>query len=160
MKHIKGNAINIMLQTPHSVLFHQVNCQGVMGSGLALEIKKRFPKHYQDYKEHCTFGSCLGENVVTYIAGTNKVVVGVFGQEDYGKGERHTNYSALIIGISNEIQRMRYTVSYTKRVYILPKYIGCGLGGGDWAIVEQLLLDLEKVHNIELICVEYEGELK
>jgi O-acetyl-ADP-ribose deacetylase (regulator of RNase III) len=158
MRHIKGNAINIMLQTPHSVLFHQVNCQGVMGSGIALEIKKRFPQHYKDYKEYCAYGSCLGQNVLTYVDETSNAVVGVFGQQYYGKGKRHTNYSALIMGISSEISRMRYTRN--KPTYILPKYIGCGLGGGDWAIVEQLLLDLEKVHNIEFTCVEYEGELK
>jgi O-acetyl-ADP-ribose deacetylase (regulator of RNase III) len=30
-----------------------VNCNGVMGKGIALAFKKRYPKMYQDYKEKC-----------------------------------------------------------------------------------------------------------
>ncbi|NSW76998.1 MAG: macro domain-containing protein [Candidatus Atribacteria bacterium] len=34
-------------------LVNTVNCVGVMGKGLALEFKKRFPQMYEDYVERC-----------------------------------------------------------------------------------------------------------
>ena len=34
-------------------LVNTVNCAGVMGAGIALEFKRRFPEMYKDYKERC-----------------------------------------------------------------------------------------------------------
>lgn len=37
-----------------SVLVHACNAKGVMGSGIALEFKKRFPENFKEYHEYCT----------------------------------------------------------------------------------------------------------
>jgi len=34
-------------------LVNTVNCVGVMGAGIALEFKRRFPEYYEDYRERC-----------------------------------------------------------------------------------------------------------
>ena len=31
------------------IICHQVNCQGVMGSGVAKEVRERFPNVYEQY---------------------------------------------------------------------------------------------------------------
>lgn len=49
---IKGNIWN----TKCDVLVNTVNCQGVMGSGMALEARLRYPEMYQKYKEFCQKG--------------------------------------------------------------------------------------------------------
>lgn len=36
---------------PEIVICHQVNCQGVMGAGLAKQIRIRWPEVYVDYKK-------------------------------------------------------------------------------------------------------------
>ena len=49
-----------LFDTKANVILHQVNCQGVMGSGIAAEIKRRFPQAYEDYKtllEHYIFSN-------------------------------------------------------------------------------------------------------
>ena len=33
------------------IICHQVNCQGVMGSGVAKEVRERFPNVYEQYHE-------------------------------------------------------------------------------------------------------------
>ena len=48
-KKIKGNIFNSSAQ----VLVNTVNCVGVMGRGIALECKLRFPEMYMSYKEFC-----------------------------------------------------------------------------------------------------------
>jgi uncharacterized protein YwgA/O-acetyl-ADP-ribose deacetylase (regulator of RNase III) len=46
---IKGDIFQSGAQT----LVNTVNCVGIMGKGLALEFKKRFPGMYQDYVQRC-----------------------------------------------------------------------------------------------------------
>ena len=49
---IKGNLFN----TTCKVIVNTVNCEGVMGKGIALEMKLRFPDMYKKYKEVCDQG--------------------------------------------------------------------------------------------------------
>jgi uncharacterized protein YwgA/O-acetyl-ADP-ribose deacetylase (regulator of RNase III) len=58
VKVIKGDIFHSGAQT----LVNTVNCVGVMGKGLALEFKKRYPGMYQDYLQRCKNGKVrLGE---------------------------------------------------------------------------------------------------
>ena len=49
IKQIKGNIFNTKCQT----IVNTVNCVGVMGKGIALVHKLRYPEMYLEYKEHC-----------------------------------------------------------------------------------------------------------
>ena len=46
---IKGN----LLDSPAQVITNTVNTVGVMGKGIALEFKKRFPAMFDDYRTRC-----------------------------------------------------------------------------------------------------------
>ena len=39
-----------------TTLVNTINCVGVMGKGIALEFKKRFPEMYNDYIAKCKSG--------------------------------------------------------------------------------------------------------
>src|SRR5205085_7361708 len=43
-----------MFESQVQTLVNTVNCVGVMGKGIALEFKKRFPDMYEDYVARCT----------------------------------------------------------------------------------------------------------
>src|SRR5438445_1840827 len=45
-----------MFESEAQTLVNTVNCVGVMGAGIALEFKKRFPDYYQDYRARCELG--------------------------------------------------------------------------------------------------------
>jgi O-acetyl-ADP-ribose deacetylase (regulator of RNase III) len=49
IKFIKGNIFNSKCQT----IVNTINCVGVMGKGIALVYKLRYPKMFDEYKEHC-----------------------------------------------------------------------------------------------------------
>ena len=34
-------------------IVNTVNCVGVMGAGLAKQVKDRYPEHYEDYRDRC-----------------------------------------------------------------------------------------------------------
>ena len=50
---IKKVLIGNLFETDAQTLVNTVNCVGVMGKGIALEFKKRFPEMYNDYVERC-----------------------------------------------------------------------------------------------------------
>ena len=61
-----GNQVEVIkgdiFQSGAQTLVNTVNCVGIMGKGLALEFKKRFPGMYQDYVKRCKKGHVrLGE---------------------------------------------------------------------------------------------------
>ena len=45
-----------ILQSKAQTLINTVNCVGVMGKGIALEFKKRFPEMFEDYRQRCERG--------------------------------------------------------------------------------------------------------
>jgi O-acetyl-ADP-ribose deacetylase (regulator of RNase III)/uncharacterized protein YwgA len=45
-----------ILQSKAQTLVNTVNCVGVMGKGIALEFKKRFPEMFEDYRRRCERG--------------------------------------------------------------------------------------------------------
>jgi O-acetyl-ADP-ribose deacetylase (regulator of RNase III)/uncharacterized protein YwgA len=49
MKVLVGDILKSKAQT----LINTVNCVGIMGKGIALEFKKRFPEMFKDYAERC-----------------------------------------------------------------------------------------------------------
>ena len=154
---LKGNAIDFLESINgdrNVVLVHQVNCQGVMGSGIALEIKKRYPQHYHDYMN--TYSTYRDVGLLSRLVATDisasKAVVGIFGQQFYGsegEGKRYTNYAALLHGLT--------TISSSGDGWdiVIPKNIGCDRGGANWEFVEAFLKDLEDILKVNIYVVEY-----
>lgn len=55
VKTIQGDLFESQVQT----LVNTVNCVGVMGKGIALEFKRRFPDMYDDYVKRCEAGKLM-----------------------------------------------------------------------------------------------------
>lgn len=123
---------------------HGVNCMGVMGSGIAAQVRSRYPEVYQDYKEYCNSmdrGKLLG--TVQYVMLPDALVLNCFTQYRYGTERRHADYDAIRACFEN------INKSGLKQL-ALPK-IGCGLAGGDWNIVEKILLEtLTDLQEVEV----------
>ena len=43
-----------LFESKCTTLVNTINCVGVMGKGIALEFKKRFPEMYNDYVENAS----------------------------------------------------------------------------------------------------------
>ncbi len=134
MNVVKGN----LLEVTHGVLAHQVNCVGVMGAGVARQVADKYPVVYAEYKRLCRERSAnelLG--TVQIVQVNNLRIANVFGQRGYGRGQRHTNYVALRLALT----RLAETMMPGERISF-PYGIGCGLAGGDWDVVSQIIEDV------------------
>ena len=130
-----------ILTVEHGVIVHQVNCQGVMGAGLAKKIADKWPMVKRDYKSCVARAETnpefrlLGQVTVSYI-NENLAVASLFGQKAYGRksGTCYTHYRYLALALSNV---RRCAQAQDQQVY-LPHGSGCGLAGGDWHVVSAL----------------------
>lgn len=61
-KEVKGNIFNSKAQA----LVNTVNCVGVMGKGIALEFKRRYPIMFNEYKEICEIGKLRPGQILPY----------------------------------------------------------------------------------------------
>ena len=148
MKIIKGD----ILKMPNGLICHQVNCKGVMGGGLALQIKKKYPLVYQDYLRFCNENlyDVLGQTQIIEI-GREHYIANIFGQYDYGMEYRQTNYDMLRQSLGRAaLFAVNENVTY---VYI-PHGLGSVLAGGDWNVVTDIVLDIEEEYGIEFIAVK------
>lgn len=122
-----GNLLNVQ----KGIIVHQINCRYVMGSGLAAQIRKAYPKHYSDYMSQYAH---LGGLCITQI-NSDLYVIGIYGQDSYGRQGLHTDYAALekgMLSVSN------FSKEKGLPVY-LPFGIGCGLAGGNWKKVLRII---------------------
>lgn len=148
---VKGNIFNFIEEG--CILLHQVNCQGVMGGGIAKTIKELFPNVYSAYKEYCTYYNkkCLGDMFPVHIRFKSKnfTIGNCFGQEYYGRDKRYTDYEKL----RKSFEQVASDCDYSK--ILIPKYIGCGLAGGDWNIVSEIIGEVFKDHDV--LIVDFDG---
>lgn len=152
-----------VLNTDIKIIAHQVNCKGVMGGGLAKQIKDRYPQIYSDYKEfiqdyqECNCGaSPLGTVAIYHVSG--HVIWNVFGQEDYGTDKCYTDYDAIKKAFADGIENWRCSehCNWENQIPIaIPCYFGCGLGGGDWSIMKKVFEEIEKEQNVIFIAYKY-----
>lgn len=137
---------------------HQCNCQKTFGSGVALEVKKRYPEVYQADKD---FGVSSNPELYQMDA---KIILGrisyaktyfgtfynIYGQLTYGKGRRHTNYEAFFTGLERVREEM---VSRGQKSLGIPFKIGSDRGGADWSIIYAMIVSIFTDSGIDiLIC--------
>ncbi len=156
MKEIPGDILTpAPPDDPVTLVCHQVNCQGVMGSGLAKQIRERFPAVFELYSRKCAANALFGNKPSAMLGDIQCIplqkqagytVVNIFGQNRYGRDKRYTDYKALRRAFSTVAEMFP---GATVRV---PYKFGCGFGGGDWNTVLQIIKDeLEgKVREVEI----------
>jgi len=133
---IKGDLLDAFDRGEVDIIGHVVNCQSVMGSGIALAIKNRYPNVYKRYLD--SFPEALKEGVTKdLMLGHVEVIDGVanmYAQFKYGADKRHLNYGAISQCLSS-------LAMYGDKSYIFgfPYKMGCDRAGGDWSVVLEMI---------------------
>lgn len=153
---IKGN----LLKTPFQYIAHQVNCIGVMGAGVAKQIKEKERAVYDEYKKilnHKGAKHMLGKSWEVRCG--DKRYINIFGQYDCGHDKQQTNYEAFKSAFEHAINNIRLWEvhkDFTLTIAI-PYKIGCGLAGGDWNVISEILESIEKEQNVVFVAYDIEG---
>lgn len=151
IKHIKCD----IFKSGADVICHQVNCQGVMGSGIAKQVREKYPWVYGTYKEACSsdvpHSDLLGWALCVYI-NEKQIIANIFAQDKYGyEGKCYTDYNALKDGLENVKEW------YPKKTIAIPYLIGCHRGGGDWNVVHKMIEEVFADSDCKVLICEYNG---
>lgn len=157
LKHAKGNLLTMAANGQFDIIVHGCNCQNTMGSGIAKEIKQRFPLAF-DADMQATLKwrlpvAKLGN--FSYAAIRTKessfIIVNAYTQLHYlPRGIDHFDYESFQL----ILRKLEYLDTEGNTRFGFP-YIGMGLAGGDSIKITQMLSDFATRHDTTL--VEFEG---
>lgn len=150
-----------LLDAQTDVIAHQVNCQGVMGSGVAKQIKEKWPKVFEEYKCICkptkmvvsaspVLSRMLGMCQLVDRTGNNsgEFVANLFAQHDYGRDyKRYTNYEAIYVSLNSLKEQMdrEFLTSVA-----FPYKMSSDRGGADWDIILAMIKSVFKDTDITI----------
>lgn len=121
------------------ILVNPCNAVGVMGGGLALQFRKRYPSVYKSYVDYCKAGKlqpggihvCM---IMDRIAGKTgmRTIVNLATKDDWRECSQFK-------WVENGLRELfDYMTSSNITTVAIPA-LGCGLGGLDWRTVYQAI---------------------
>ncbi len=120
--------IGDIFKSKAQTLVNTVNCVGVMGAGLALEFKRRFPDMYEDYVDRCKAHKVkLGEPYL-YRRLTPPWILNFPTKDDWRSAARLED---IVRGL--EYLEQHYLEWGIASLAVPP--LGCGQGGLEWQVV-------------------------
>ncbi len=128
---VQGNLFDADVEA----IVNAVNCVGVMGKGIALEFKQRFPYNFIAYKAACDAGQLQLGRVFTYDNGASakpRYVVNFPTKNHWRDASRLRDIRSGLESLAGEIDRLKMSS-------IAIPALGCGLGGLDWLYVRKEL---------------------
>jgi O-acetyl-ADP-ribose deacetylase (regulator of RNase III) len=128
-KEIRGD----LFTTEDRYIMHGCNCQGVMGAGVALLVREKYPEAYEEYVKYCRsyddedlLGDCLGVTI-----NPKRTILNAFTQLYTGSGKQ-VSYDA----IDEVTKRLNTIIPHSD---ISMPMIGAGLAGGNWEIIRTII---------------------
>jgi hypothetical protein len=114
-------------------IIHCCNNRGKWGAGFVMSLSRKWPHVKDTYLR----GSMILGDVTLVQVTENTYVANIIGQNGYGRQRvRYVNYEAIRTGF----QKLR-PVILEMRASVHGPRLGSGLAGGEWSIIEQILIE-------------------
>ena len=128
---------DLLQQEDVDAIVNTVNCVGVMGKGIALQFRHKWPQNYAEYRAECAAGRVRPGTMFVHNSGglvkPNYIIN--FPTKDHWRGASELEYiSEGLVDLIAQVKRLNI------RSLAIPP-LGCGNGGLDWADVRPLIED-------------------
>jgi O-acetyl-ADP-ribose deacetylase (regulator of RNase III) len=123
-----------MFEAPVDVRVNTVNCEGVMGAGVALAFKNRYPDMFKDYQSACRDGRVRPGTLHVWKSLAGDWVINFPTKRDWRDPSRYEDILSGLDALRNYL-REQGPISVA-----LPA-LGCGHGGLDWGKVSSMIKD-------------------
>lgn len=125
-----------LFASPHRVLVHGCNAQGVMGGGVAWHVRDQFPEAYDQYRQQYLDQGELALGTIIPVETNGRIIVNAVTQQHFGAPPaRYVSYDAVSVAMAAVDAWCREN-GYAE--FAMPR-IGAGLGGGDWQVIESVV---------------------
>ncbi|KXJ33638.1 hypothetical protein AX282_09420 [Bacillus spizizenii] len=153
IKIVKGN----ILDASEDIIVQQVNCKGVMGAGLAKAILNKYPNVKKEYQSFRNFNLNKGLTdkdllgLVNYVRVSDvKVVANIFGQVNIKKNRFDNTMYTKTDALTRGLKEVKELSKQLNKSVAIPYGIGCGLAGGDWNIISELIDSIFSDYNVTI----------
>jgi O-acetyl-ADP-ribose deacetylase (regulator of RNase III) len=137
IKQIEGD----ILLTNASVIAHGVAPNDNFHSGLALQLRERFPAMYKDFRHHCQTSHPVPGDLWVWAgqgpAGPVQIAALMTQEAAYGHGS--TPGGARIEYVNHALKKLRIWIESEKPSAVAIPRLATGVGGLDWKDVEPLV---------------------
>ena len=146
-----------MFREPVQALVNTVNCVGVMGKGVALEFKRRWPANFDAYRRICDAKALSPGKMFVFDRGGlvedgPRYLIN-FPTKAHWKSKSELSY--VTDGLDDLV---RVIAELDIKSIALPP-LGCGNGGLDWADVKPLIEDkLGSLNDVKVVVFAPKGE--
>jgi O-acetyl-ADP-ribose deacetylase (regulator of RNase III) len=146
-----------ILKSNAEALVNTVNCVGVMGRGIALQFKNKFPKNFTAYASACEHGELQPGRMFVFetewVTGPKYIIN--FPTKRHWRGKsRIEDIEKGLVALREEIRRRKI-----HSVAIPP--LGAGLGGLDWKQVRaKIERELKSLDDVKITVYEPNPEFK
>lgn len=117
------------------VLVNTVNCKGVMGAGVALQAKGRWPSMFADYRRACQRGEVRPGRLHVWTSVTGDVTVINFPTKTDWRRDSEYEY------IESGLAALRAYIESRPGIRIAIPPLGCGNGKLEWARVRPMIAE-------------------
>ncbi|MBR0411514.1 MAG: hypothetical protein IJI25_11050 [Eubacterium sp.] len=145
-----------IIRDGHGIICHQVNYHGVMGGGVAASIRDKLlsEEQYRDYQKYCITRGLKALGTVLYSETEIGLIANMFCQNEHFNNGL-TNYACM-----EKCFKDIRTVAEKKQCDVcIPGYIGCGIAGGNWGKVREIIDRVFQESNVEALIIYWEKEL-
>lgn len=121
-----------MFAKPVDARVNTVNCKGVMGAGVALAFKNRYPEMFKEYKQKCQDGTIRPGALHVWKNLMGDWVINFPTKRDWKEKSRYEDVSAGLEALRSYLQEQ-------KPASLALPALGCGHGGLDWNKVSSMI---------------------
>lgn len=151
IKFVKGD----ILKSKCDVLVNPVNCVGVMGAGLALQFKKKYPDMFKEYYRMCK-NKLLNPCVIHWYDLRQDKMYCEFTPPNYifnFPTKKHWKEPSRIEYIERGLDNLNELMwSFECESVAIPK-LGCGLGNLLWENVKSIIIE-KCIENYKYVIYE------
>ena len=120
-----------MFETPADIRVNTVNCVGIMGAGVALAFKNRYPAMFREYKRECAAGN-IRPGALHVWRELDQWVINF-------PTKRHWKEKSRYEDIESGLVALREYLLKAGPVKLALPALGCGHGGLDWNVVSDMI---------------------
>ncbi len=125
-----------LLKSNLDALVNPVNCVGIMGKGLGLQFKQKFPENFLQYKDACDRQFVkLGQMYITKTGNLFPRYIINFPTKYHWKDS--SNIHSIQLGLKSLVKQ----INDLKICSIAIPSLGCGNGGLEWEKVKPIILN-------------------
>jgi|SRR6185437_3199482 len=128
LEFVKGDLFDV----PADIRVNTVNCVGVMGAGVALAFKQRYPEMFKDYQRDCKDGQVTPGTMHVWKSLTGDWIINFPTKRNWRERSRYEDIDAGLDDLRS------YLKEFGSVTVALPA-LGCGHGGLDWDRVSEMI---------------------